>query len=304
MTDTRPNRGTALTVLATLVAPVAWGTTYITVTEFLPQGRPLLVAAVRVVPAGIILLMLGRLNSRWRPRGIEWWQTTALSLAYFGVFFPLLIVAVYRLPGGVAAAVGGTQPLLVAAFTLMITGTRPVRLDLLVGVVAAVGVAMVVLQPNAGLDPVGVVAAVGANVSFSVGVVLTKKYPIPSNRFAHTGWQMLIAGVVLVPAMLVVEGLPGSVTWTNTVAFVYLSVVATGIAFVLWLNGVRKLPVAAPPLLGIAGPVTAAILGWAILHQTLSPIQLTGLVLAFGAIAYGALIPQRGSTIGSEPPGS
>lgn len=288
-------RSPAFITLATLVAPIAWGTTYVTVTELLPAGRPLLVAAVRVVPAGLLLLALGRLSSVWRPRGAEWWQTTALSLAYFGVFFPLLIIAVYRLPGGVAAAVGGTQPLLVALFGFLIAGIRPARLDVVVGVLAAIGVGMVVLQPGAGLDMIGVLAALGANVSFSIGVVLTKKFPPPGNRLAHTGWQMLISGVVLVPLMLGVEGLPGQLDTTGILGFAYLSVVATGVAFFLWLNGVRKLPAAAPPLLGIAAPVTAALLGWVILHQTFSPVQLLGLVLSFGTIAYGAVVGSRSS---------
>ena len=37
----------------TVLAPIAWGTTYITVTELLPAGRPLLVATMRVLPAGL-----------------------------------------------------------------------------------------------------------------------------------------------------------------------------------------------------------------------------------------------------------
>lgn len=283
------------TVVATLIAPIAWGTTYATVTEFLPAGRPLLVAAVRVVPAAVLLLLMGRLASSWRPRGIEWRYTSSLAMAYFGVFFPLLIIAVYRLPGGVAAAVGGTQPLLVAALGLLITGAKPRRMDVLVGVAAAIGVGLVVLQPNAGLDPIGVLAALGANVSFATGVVLTKRFPTPPNRLADTGWQMLISGAVLVPLMLVFEGTPAQVTGTNLVAFAYLSIVATGLAFMVWLNGVRRLPAAGPPLLGIAGPVTAALIGWLALDQTLTPVQILGLVLSFGAIAYGALVSSRGS---------
>lgn len=281
------------TVAATLAAPTAWGTTYITVTETLPAGRPLLVALVRVVPAGLLLLFIGRVASSWRPRGREWRRTAALSLAYFGVFFPLLIVGVYRLPGGVAAAVNGTQPLLVAAMGLLIAGIRPSRLDLAVGLAAAVGVALVVLQPGAGLDPIGVLAALGANLSFSIGVVLTKKFPTPPNRMADTGWQMLISAVILTPLVFLLEGLPGEVTGLNVAGFAYLSLVATGLAYMMWLNGVRKLPASAPPLLGISAPVTAALLGWVILNQTFTPLQLCGLALSLGAIAYGALIPSR-----------
>ncbi len=99
---------------ATVLAPIAWGTTYVTITELLPGGRPLLVGATRVVPSGLVLLIAGAVASRWRPRGIEWWCTGMLAVFNFGIFFPMLVAAVYRLPGGVAAAVGGLQPLLVA----------------------------------------------------------------------------------------------------------------------------------------------------------------------------------------------
>ena len=64
----------------------------------------------------------------------EWWRTAVLALFNFGLFFPLLVVAVYRLPGGVAAAVGGLQPLLVAGFTWLLAGGRPRAVDVAVGV--------------------------------------------------------------------------------------------------------------------------------------------------------------------------
>ena len=54
---------------ATVLAPIAWGTTYVTVTQLLPDDRPLLVATMRVIPAGVVLLIVGGFVSRWRPRG-------------------------------------------------------------------------------------------------------------------------------------------------------------------------------------------------------------------------------------------
>jgi probable blue pigment (indigoidine) exporter len=276
---------------ATVLAPISWGTTYVTITELLPDGRPLLVATMRVVPSGLALLIAGTLASRWRPRCPEWWRTGMLAVVNFGVFFPLLVVAVYRLPGGVAAAVGGLQPLFVAALTWLIAGRRPRALDLAVGCVAALGVGLVVIRPGADLDPVGLLAAVGANVSFAVGVVLTKRFHAPSNRLAATGWQLLLSGLILVPLAAVAEGAPPSLTMSNVAGFAYLSGVGTALAFVLWFNGIRRLPAAAPPLLGLAAPITGAVLGWAILGQSLSPLQLTGFVVTLAAIAYGASLP-------------
>lgn len=288
-TSSRPGSSTAG---LTMLAPIAWGTTYVTVTELLPDGRPLLVATMRVLPAGLVLLVASSLTRPWRPHGSEWWRTAKLAIFNFGIFFPLLSMAVYRLPGGVAAAVGGLQPLFVATLSRPLAGHTPRRRDLVVGSVAAFGVCLVAIHPGADLDPVGLLAAFGANLSFAVGVVLTKRYPAPVNRIAATGWQLLIGGAILLPLMVVVEGTPASLSARNLAGFAYLSLIGTALAFVVWFNGIRRLPAVAPPLLGLAAPVTGAVLGWAILDQSLTSLQLVGFAIAIGSIVYGASMRQ------------
>jgi probable blue pigment (indigoidine) exporter len=287
------SKSNSLVAGVTVLAPIAWGTTYVTVTQLLPAGRPLLVATMRVIPAGLVLLVVGAFVSRWRPRGAEWWTTAKLAVFNFGVFFPLLSVAVYRLPGGVAAAVGGLQPLLVVLLSRLLAGRIPRMRELVIGVVAAAGVGLVAIHPGAGLDTVGLLAAAGANLSFAIGVVLTKRSPAPANRIAATGWQLLIGGAVLLPLMLIVEGAPPSLTGRNVAGFAYLSLVGTAVAFIVWFNGIRRLPAASPPLLGLAAPVTGALLGWIVLGQSLSPLQLAGFAITIGAIAYGGLLGSR-----------
>jgi probable blue pigment (indigoidine) exporter len=290
-----------LTAGVTVIAPITWGTTYVVTTELLPAGRPLFVAAVRVVPAGLVLVAIGSLMTRWRPRGAEWWRTAVLATFNFGAFFPLLIVAVYRLPGGVAAAAGGLQPLLVALLSWVVARRRPGRQELIVGVVAALGVALVVARPGAQFDSIGILAALAANVSFSLGVVLTKRFPAPAHRLAATGWQLLLGGLVLVPLALVVEGSPPPISIRNTIGFAQLGLVGTALAFVLWFRGIERLPTAAPPLLGLAAPVTGALLGWVVLAQSLSAVQLLGFVITIGAIAWGATRASAGTGGAAEP---
>ena len=286
-------------LLTTLIAPILWGTTYITITEFLPAHRPLFVAVLRVVPAGLLLVTIGFRAASWRPRGRDWLHVGVLGLCNFGFFFPLLITAAYRLPGGVAASAGGLQPLLVACITAMLASRRPSRHDLAVGLLAAMGVSLIVVRPGAAFDAVGVIAAIGANISFAVGVVLTKRFPVPVNRISATGWQLLIGGAALIPLAIVVEGAPPTLTWQNIGGFAYLGLVGTGLAFLLWFNGIRRLPAAAPPLLGLAAPMTGAAIGWLVLDQSLSPTQLAGFGVTFAAITAGAVMagqPNSSST--------
>ena len=286
---------------ATLLAPVSWGTTYVTVTELLPADRPMFIAAIRVTPAALVLLAVGaRLGRGVGSTPRSWRHTLVLSVANFGAFFPLLILAATRLPGGVAAAAGGLQPLLVGGLTWVVAGERPRWVNVMIGVVAAIGVAMVVVRPGAGLDPVGVGAAVASAVSFAIGVVLTRRFGSPPDPVAETGRQLAMSAVVLVPLALAVEGLPPVPTATNLVGFAYLSLGGTAVAYLLWFRGVRRLPAAAPPLLGLAAPLTGALLGWVLLGQALAPVQVLGFALVVGAIAYGALVATEPAVAADE----
>ena len=295
------NRSSTMTAGATALAPITWGTTYVTTTELLPSGRPLLVATMRVLPAGLALVAAGAIASRWRPQGADWRRTATLAAFNFGIFFPLLAVAVYRLPGGIAAAAGGLQPLLVSAFSWPLAGRRPRLEEAAVGCVAVLGVGLIAIRPGATFDGVGLLAAAGANVSFAIGVVLTKRYPPPSNRVAATGWQLLIGSAVLMPLTLLVEGAPPALSGRNLAGFAYLSLVGTALAFIVWFNGIRRLSPAAPPLLGLAAPITGAVLGWAILGQSLTSQQLVGFTITIGAIAYGSTVRTIDAKICATP---
>ena len=96
-------------VLLTALAPAIWGSTYIVTTQLLPPDRPFTAALLRVLPAGLLLILAGR----HLPRRGEWGRLLVLSALNIGVFQALLFVAAYRLPGGLAAVLGATQPLLV-----------------------------------------------------------------------------------------------------------------------------------------------------------------------------------------------
>ena len=281
------------TALVTLVAPIMWGTTYVTVTELLPPDRPIFVAAIRVLPAGLVLIAIGYWQSRWIPKGRQWRDLIVLATFNFAIFFPLLIGAIYRLPGGVAASVGGVQPLLVALISWKLNGAQSRRVDLVVGLVAAIGVGLVVVRPGASIDLLGVFLALGANISFSTGVVLTKSLPTPENRLAATGWQLTLSSMIIVPLAFAIEGRPPALSGINVAGFAYLSLVATGVAFALWFRGVQRLSVQAPPLLGLAAPLTGATLGWLVLGEDLSPMQLLGFAITIAAIIYGATLTRQ-----------
>ena len=95
-----------------------------------------------------------------------------------------------------------------------------------------------------------------------------------------TGWQLTVGGVVLLPFMLTGEGLPKTITVENISGFLYLSVIGALLAYAVWFRGIEKLPALAVSFLSFASPLAATVLGYVVLGQTLSVLQLLGAVVA------------------------
>src|SRR5690606_18278755 len=188
-------------LLLTAVAPAIWGSTYLVTTEFLPDGYPLTVAMLRALPAGILLLVA----TRQLPQGIWWGRVAALGALNFSIFWWMLFVSAYRLPGGVAATVGAIQPLLVILLARLLLGS-PVRpLSILAAIAGMGGVALLVLTPRAALDPVGIAAGLAGAASMAAGTVLSRRWQPPVSPLIFTAWQLSAGGLLLLPAALWLE---------------------------------------------------------------------------------------------------
>jgi probable blue pigment (indigoidine) exporter len=283
--------GRAATTAITAFAPAVWGTTYIVTTQLLPAGHPMFAALMRALPAGLIALAI----TRTVPRGIWWWRSLALGALNIGAFFPLLFLAAERLPGGVAATLGATQPILVAFLAVAVLGERLSAWRLTWGLVGVLGVGLVVLGPNAALDATGIAAGLAGAAAMALGVTLTKRWGRPDGvrPMAFAGWQLTAGGLVLVVPVAVTDDVPAHIDLPAAGGYLWLGLVGGLLAYTLWFAGIRVLPVTATALLGLLSPLVAAAAGALLLGQTLTTPQLAGFALALAALVAGQLTPRR-----------
>ncbi len=272
-------------IFLTALAPITWGTTYIVATELLPPNHPLFVAALRSLPIGILLIAW----LRQLPQGIWWWRILLLGSLNIGIFQALLFISAYRLPGGVAATAGAIQPLLVVLFSWIILQEKPSRLSILAAIAGFVGVGLLVLGPTARLDSIGIIAAIAGAATIGLGTVLIKLWKRPVSLIVFTAWQLVVGGVLLLPIALIIEGPITNLSTTNLLGLVYLGVIGTGIAYALWFRGIDKLQASAVSYLSLISPLVATIIGFVLLNQALTRIQLMGI----GIILVSVLIGQR-----------
>lgn len=274
-------------VLLTSLAPAIWGSTYIVATEFLPPDRPFTAALIRVLPAGILLLLLTRRLPAFRETG----RLVIISALNIGLFQSLLFVAAERLPGGLAAVLGAVQPLLVMGLNWAIDRRAPAKVTLWAALAGVAGMTVLLISPKTVFDPVGIAAALLGAGSMATGVWLTRRWQINLPVMALTGWQLILGGIMLAPAAWLIDTPLPVLTSSQYAAYTWLSMAGAFIAYGLWFRGITRLPGVAVASLGLLSPLVAVLLGWIILSQAFSGTAFCGLIIVLASV----LIVQRTS---------
>ncbi|WP_349956521.1 EamA family transporter [Rhizobium sp. ZPR3] len=267
-------------LLLTAIAPAIWGSTYLVTTQLLPAGYPLTVAMLRALPAGLLLLAI----VRQLPHGVWWLKSLVLGALNFSVFWWLLFISAYRLPGGVAATVGAVQPLIVIVLARLLLGSPIRSLSIIAAIAGIGGVALLILTPNATLDPIGIVAGIAGAFSMAAGTVLSRRWRPDVSPLAFTAWQLTAGGLLLLPVALLLEPPLPHLTGANILGFTYLGLIGAALTYILWFRGLSRLEPSVVSPLGFLSPTTAVILGWAVLGQQLSPMQMFGIVIVLGSV--------------------
>jgi probable blue pigment (indigoidine) exporter len=267
----------------TAIAPVAWGTSYFVTHEFLPADYPLYGSIIRALPAGLLLLALGRR----RPRGSWWWKATVLGTLTMGAFFALVYVAAQLLPTSIASTVMAAAPVVMMLFAWVLVAERPRMAQLSGAGIGIAGVCLMLLTAVGALDGLGLIASLAAMVMSSLGFVLSKRWSGDVDVLSLTSWQLIAGGAVLVPFAVALEGAPPALGASALLGFAYLSVVGTAAAFVAWFTGLRHLGAGTVGLIGLLNPVTGVLLGTLVAGELLSARQALGVALVLVGVLLG-----------------
>ncbi|MEU6765037.1 EamA family transporter [Streptomyces sp. NPDC046853] len=282
-------------VALTAVAPVAWGANYYVTHEFLPADRPFYGAALRALPAGLILLGL----CRQLPRGAWWWRSAVLGLLNVSVFFVLVYAASQLLPTSIASTVMALSPLAMMLLAWSLVAERPGAAHLAGAAIGLGGVCLMLFTGTAEVSLPGVLASAAAMLMSSFGYILAKRWSAGIDVLASTTWQLTAGGLFLLPVAAAVEGPPPALSVPEILAFGYVALVATALAFVAWFTGLRHLPAGTVGLIGLLNPVTGVVLGTMVAGEMLTLQQLCGLALVLAGVVLGR--PTRAARRESGP---
>jgi drug/metabolite transporter (DMT)-like permease len=268
---------------------LVWGSTYLAIKLSVDSLPAFLSAGARFLLAGVLLALIlvvrGR-SIRVCRRELAAAAVLGVSLLALGV--GLVTLAETRIDSSIAAMIAGTVPLQVILLRTLARErvALATRLSVLVGLA---GLALVVIPGGSGASSaVGLLIALTASISWSLGSFFGHRLPLPQDGFVATTWEMLAAGVVLV-LLGVVTGEPSSMdasafTLTSIAAWLYLAVFGSLIAFTAYAWLLRNAPISKVVTHQYVNPLVAIALGALVLDEQLTLAVAAGAALIVGSV--------------------
>lgn len=287
-------RASDLGLLALLT--LGWGANW-PIMKVALEGFPLWTFRSLCVVAGAVGL-LGIAAASGQAMAIprrKWPSLVAISLFNITGWNVGALYALTLLPSGRAAVIAYTMPLWAILIGRVVLGEQIDRWRGMGLVLGLAGLSLLIASDAASLAaaPVGAVLMLGAALSWAIGTVLLKRFPLPVAAAANTGWQMAIGGLPIVIGAFVMDwGNPPDLALGPVLATLYNMFVCFIYCYWAWTRLVLRLPVAVAGISTLLIPVVGTISGMLMLGERPGIADFAGLALILGALVCVLIVPQ------------
>ena len=278
-----------------------WGSTWLFIKLGLEDLPPITFAGIRFVIACAILFFLIRARATRLPDNRrDWWLLASTGVLSFSLNYGLVFWGEQYISSGLAAVLQSTLPAFGLVFAhLHLPGERMTWSKIFGVVLGVLGVAVVFSNQLA--------VAGGKALAGSIALVLSAMFAAYSNVLVKAHGRkleptILAAGQMffgLIPLLLIgvlLEGNPLRFRWTAmaVLSLLYLAVVGSVIAFVLYYWLVRHVDVTKTMLISLFTPVVAVVLGMVVLGEDLSWRTVAGGVMIMAGVRFVTRISGSG----------
>lgn len=284
-----------------LLLALLWGGSFFLIAVALTGLPVLTIVAVRVGVAALLLWLIVAATGRAVPRDPRIWAAFLVMGVLNNVIpFSLIVFGQTAIPSGLASILNATTPLWTVIVSGLMLADERASTRKLAGVVLGLGgvAVMIGLDALAGLGhAVGAqVAVLGAAVAYACAGVFGRRFRGMGVDPVVTAAGMVTGSVaVLAPVALAVDGWPAGVPGQAWLAVLVLGTACTGLAYVLYFRVLARAGATNISLVTFLVPVSAILLGWLFLDETLGPAHLIGIVLIAAGLALidGRLVGAR-----------
>ena len=268
-----------------------WGTTYIASRVGAQHMPGLFVAGIRQFISGLLLVGFFLLKGHSIPGWNTLRKVTIQGVLLLCIANGLLTWSLQYITSGLAAIIAGLVPLFIALFSIIllryIRFTKWMIAGLVIGFAGIVTIFYEYLHQL--IDPVfafGVLLAFIATLSWSFGTVYTARYKVSLDILFAVGWQMLIAGAILLPICYISGQYiqPSEVVPSTWYSLLYLVVFGSLLAYSAYVFAISKLPPTQVSVYAYINPVVAIGLGGILLHEKMTLNVITGTLITLAGV--------------------
>jgi drug/metabolite transporter (DMT)-like permease len=282
--------------LAWIAVCLIWGTTYLAIRISLETIPPLLMAAIRWIAAGSLLILLLKLRGERLPARREWPSLAILGILLLGVGNGAVVWAEQTVPSGLTAVLVATSPFWMVGIDALMPGGEALNLRRMLGLmVGFCGIVMLVwpeirIAGGGRAFLGGVVAAQIACVGWAIGSSYSRKrgrgHARDENVLATAACEMLFGGVALLVAALALHE-TARLTFTPRTAGALLYLIFFGAiaGFSAYAYALKHLRVATVSLYAYVNPIIAVVLGTLVLKEPFSARMIVAALVVFGGVA-------------------
>lgn len=277
-----------------ILLSILWGGSFFFMKLSLAELPPLLIVFCRVGIAAITLLAYLKISGKTLPSGAKIW------LAFFTmgfinnlVPFSLLLWGMTEIASGLAAILNAVTPvftILVAHFT---TSDERISVNKIAGVVLGLAGVVVLIGFDAldgfNTSTLAMLACLGAALSYAIAATYGRRFRNLDVQPTQVAFgQVTASSLLLFPVAIYLDSpwnlsMPGLNTW---LALLALGIFSTALAYVLYFRILQVAGATNIALVTLLVPVSAILLGWFILDETLSSNHFVGMALiALGLLA-------------------
>ncbi|MEZ8227707.1 DMT family transporter [Vibrio splendidus] len=275
-----------MNILLAMIPAFFWGTTY-AVTQFtLQEWPPLLLGALRALPAGLLLLAV----KPTLPKKGEWQIIFTLGLINIATFFGLIFVMALTLPSAISGVGMISVPVFAMIFHWVVKKQRPHLIQALSGI-GLITLAWILFNPSQiALNPIGLGAMFAAIMCIVIGSSITKSLGNRMHWWKVLTWQLILGGTILsvasgVHAFIDPQPYVNAVTHfdtRNAMGLLWVIGLNTALGYGMYVWLLQRMSVVDFTFGGIANPVAGIVTGMVLMGESFTPIQyslMTGMIV-------------------------
>ncbi|EMD9274954.1 drug/metabolite exporter YedA [Cronobacter malonaticus] len=283
--------GRVLPLLGALFALyIIWGSTYFAIAVGVKSWPPFMMAGVRFLCAGVLLLTYLLATGHKLPSRRPMLNAALIGVLLLAVGNGFVTVAEHQhVPSGIAAVMVATVPLFALIFSRFF-GIQTRKLEWLGVAIGLAGIVLLNSGGNLNGNPWGALLILIGSLSWAFGSVYGSRIELPTGMMAGA-IEMLAAGLVLMTASLLTgERMTAMPDISGFLAVGYLALFGSVIAINAYMYLIRNVSPAVATSYAYVNPVVAVLLGTGFGGESLSQIEW----IALGVIIVAVLLVTLG----------